>query len=64
MSDVSPTMLTPVLLGLAIVFLGVTIQDYLRAEGKLSPARKTWIRIAFIFCAVAIGLFLLNRFTG
>ncbi len=61
MSDVSPLMLTPVFLGLAIIFVGVAVQDYLKAEGKLSPGRKTWLRIAFIFSAVSIGLFVVNN---
>lgn len=43
-----------VFVGLAVIFLSLTIRDYLRSEGKLTPARRTWLRIALIFAAVGI----------
>ena len=41
---------------LAAVFIGVCLQDLLRATGALTPARRTWLRVAFIFAGVAIAL--------
>ncbi len=46
-----------VLVGLAVIFLAIAFRNFLKAEGKLTPARKTWLRIAIIFAAVAIVLF-------
>jgi hypothetical protein len=46
-----------VLVGLAVIFLAAAFRNYLKAEGKLTPARKTWLRIAIIFSAVAIVLY-------
>ncbi len=51
-----------VFVALAVVFLGIALRDFLRAEGKLTPARSTWLRISFIFAAVAIGLFVWHTF--
>jgi hypothetical protein len=45
-----------VFVALAVVFLAITFQDYLRAEGKLTPARRTWLRVAWIFAAVGIAV--------
>ena len=46
--------------GLAAIFLAVALRDYLRAEGKRSLARRTWVRIAIIFAVVGIGLQLVS----
>ena len=56
-------MLGPVFLALAIIFLALAMQDYWKQESKLTPARKTWVRIAMIFSAVSIGLYILNMIT-
>jgi hypothetical protein len=42
---------------LAVIFVGVTVQNYLQAEGKLTPARQAWLRIAFIFAGIGIILY-------
>jgi hypothetical protein len=47
---------------LLIVFLGISFRDYLKTEGKLTIARKIWIRMAFIFAGVGIGLYLAHTF--
>lgn len=47
---------------LAAVFVAIALRDYQKAEGKLTIARKTWLRIAFVFAGVGIGLFLLQAF--
>ena len=49
-----------VFVALAVIFLGVTFRDYLKAEGKMSIARKIWIRMSFIFAAVGIGLYFVH----
>jgi len=51
-----------VFVALAVVFVGIALRDYLKAEGKLTIARKTWLRIAFIFAGVGIGLFFVQVF--
>jgi hypothetical protein len=51
-----------VFVALAVIFLGAALQDYLKAEEKLTIARKIWIRISFIFAGVGIGLYLMHIF--
>ena len=51
-----------VFLALAVVFVALAVRDGFKSQGQLTPARKTWIRIAIIFSAVAIGLFVLHTF--
>jgi NO-binding membrane sensor protein with MHYT domain len=53
---------TIVFVALAVVFAALAFQDFLREEGKLTPARKTWLRMALIFSAVSIGLFVWHTF--
>jgi len=54
--------LSIVFVAIAVIFIGVTFRDYLKAEGKMTIARKIWIRMAFIFAAVGIGLYFLQIF--
>ena len=58
----SSTFAAPLFLALAVIFLGVTLRNVLVEEGKLTPARKTWLRVAFIFAVVAIVLQLVHAF--
>jgi hypothetical protein len=58
----SPSSLGIIFIALAVVFLGVALRDYLKTEGKLTIARKIWIRMAFIFAGVGIGLYLVHTF--
>jgi len=51
-----------VFVALAVIFLGVAFRDFLRAEGKLTPARSTWLRISFIFSGIALALFVWHTF--
>jgi hypothetical protein len=46
-----------VFVALAVIFLSVAVQDYLKAEGKMTPARQAWLRVAFIFACVSISLY-------
>lgn len=46
-----------VFIALAVIFLGLALRDSLKAEGRLTPARKTWLRIAFIFSSVGIFIY-------
>jgi hypothetical protein len=57
-----PASLGIVFIAIAVIFLGVTFRDYLKAEGKMTIARKVWLRIAFIFAGVGIGLYLVQAF--
>ena len=45
-----------IFVALAVVFVGLSLRDVLKASGQLTIVRKVWIRMAFIFAAVAIGL--------
>jgi zinc transporter ZupT len=45
---------------LAAIFVALAVRDFLNAEGKLTPARRTWLRIAIIFACVSIGLFVVQ----
>jgi len=47
---------------LAVVFLSVTVRDYLKAEGKMTPSRQAWLRVAFIFAGVGIGFYVVQTF--
>ncbi len=51
-----------VFVAIAVIFLAAALRDYLKAEGKLTIARKIWIRMAFIFVGVGIGLYLVQIF--
>lgn len=51
-----------VFVALAVVFAGWSLRDYLMEAGALTPARKTWLRVSFIFSAIAVGLFLWHTF--
>jgi len=55
-----PSSLSIVFVAIAVIFICVALRDYLKTEGKMTVARKIWIRMAFIFAAVGIGLFLLQ----
>ena len=52
--------LGPVFVGFGVIFLAICLRDYLKAEGKLTPPRKTWLTIAAIFAVVGIALFVLQ----
>lgn len=58
----SPSSLGIIFIAIAVVFVGVSLRDYLKTEGKLTIARKIWIRMAFIFAGVGIGLYLVQIF--
>jgi hypothetical protein len=49
-------------LGLAVVFFGLSWRDYLREQGRKTISRTVWLRLAFIFAAVGIGLCFLHFF--
>ncbi len=51
-----------VFVALAVIFVAAALRDFLKEQGQLTPARKTWLRVAFIFSAVTIGLFLMHTF--
>jgi uncharacterized membrane protein len=51
-----------VFVALAVVFLGAAFWDYLKVERKMTIARKTWLRMTFIFAGVGIGLYFLQTF--
>jgi len=57
-----PSSIGIVFVAIAVIFVGVALRDYLITEGKMTVARKIWIRMALIFAAVGIGLFFVQIF--
>jgi hypothetical protein len=55
-------LLGPVFVALAMIFLSVAVRDYLKAEGKMSLSRQAWLRVAFIFAGIGIGLHVVQTF--
>jgi hypothetical protein len=47
-------------MGLALIFVVVSVRDYSKTKGKTNPARQTWLRVSFIFAAVGIVLVLMH----
>jgi hypothetical protein len=47
---------------LAVIFLALAVRDYLKAEGKMTAARQTWLRIALIFAGISIVLYAVQTF--
>jgi hypothetical protein len=60
MQGPSPTGI--VFVAISVMFIGVALRDYLKSEGKMTIGRQIWIRMAFIFAAVGIGLFFVQMF--
>jgi hypothetical protein len=50
-----------IFIALSVIFLGAALKNYLQSKSELTPARQTWIRIAFIFAAVGIILSFYKR---
>ena len=57
-----PSSVSVVFVAIAVIFIGVALRDFLKAEGKATIARTIWIRMAIIFAAVGIGLFFVQIF--
>jgi hypothetical protein len=57
-----PSSIGVIFIALSVIFLGAAVRNYLQSKGELTPARQTWIRIAFIFAVVGIVLLFLHRF--
>jgi len=53
-----------VFVALAVIFFGLSLRDYFKAEGKMPIARKAWLRIAVIFAGVGLGLFAVQMLLG
>ena len=53
-----------VFVAIAIFFLGAVLRDLLKTEGKLTINRKIWLRLAFNFAGVGVGLFFVQAFRG
>jgi hypothetical protein len=53
-----------IFLALAIIFVGLSLQNYLRDEAKLTPMRQTWLRVAFIFAGISVGLYVFQVLMG
>ena len=62
MQMLGPSSLSIIFVAIAVIFIGVVMRDYLITENKMTIARKIWIRMAFIFAVVGIGLFFVQIF--
>lgn len=51
-----------IFVALGVVFVGIALHNYLKEKGKLTISRNIWLRMAFIFSGVGIGLSFLNIF--
>ena len=49
-----------IFIALSVIFLGAAFKNYLQTKGELTPARQTWIRVAFIFAVVGVVLALMQ----
>ena len=49
-------------MALAVVFAVLATRDFVREQGRPTPARKTWTRMALIFFVVSVGLFVWHTF--
>jgi len=54
--------LGPIFVGVAVIFLGVTFQNFLVSEQQLTPQRKTWLRTSFVFAGIGIALCAFSHF--
>ena len=52
----------PLFIAIAVIFLGVALRNYLQEENKMTPARSTYLRVAFIFVACGIVLQVIGWF--
>ena len=57
-----PSSIGIVFVAIAVIFIGVAFRDYLMSENKMTISRKIWLRMAFIFAGVGIGLFFAHLF--
>ncbi len=62
MFDANVPAVAIVFLALSTVFVALALRDYLKERGALTPARKTWLLVAFIFAAIAIFQFIMFSF--
>jgi len=58
----TPQTISIIFIAISVVFIGIAFREYLNAEDKMTISRKIWIRMAFIFAGVGIGLFFAQIF--
>ncbi len=46
----------------AVILFMAAMWDYFKSKGEKSIARRIWLKMAFIFAAVAVVLFFVNHF--
>jgi hypothetical protein len=61
-SRLTPTAIAVVFVAIAVFFLAAVLRDFLKSEGKLTIARKVWLRLAVIFAGVAVALYFFQMF--
>ena len=53
-----------IFVALGVVFVAAAVRDDLSQAERLSPARRTWLRMATIFAAIAMALVAFRLLTG
>jgi hypothetical protein len=61
-SRLTPSTIGLVFVAIAVFFLAAVVRDFLTSEGKLTIARKVWLRLAVIFAGVAVALYFFQMF--
>ncbi|NVN91253.1 MAG: hypothetical protein HXX11_11720 [Desulfuromonadales bacterium] len=51
-----------VFIGISVIFLAVSLRDYLENRSRMTIARKVWLRMALIFALVGTGLYVLQGY--
>lgn len=49
-------------IALAVLFVALTLRDFLNAEAKMTTARRIWLRLAIVFSGIGMAYYLLLAF--
>jgi hypothetical protein len=60
----NPVSIAVIFIAISVIFICVAFRDFLKAEGKMTIARRTWIRMALIFAGVGIGIYIFMHVYG
>lgn len=59
---ITKSIVSIIFLIVAAILAIASVVNYIKTKGEKTVARRIWIRMAFIFAAVAVILFLINHF--
>ena len=55
-------LLGPFFVALGVIFLGLAVRDSVKNRGRVTPARKAWLRVGLIFTAVGVFLYVFHSY--